>query len=33
MAKSAAAGAMLIVVGIWGFSQIWFGAALERLGL
>ena len=31
--KSAAAGAFLIVTGIWIFSQVWFGAALERLGV
>jgi hypothetical protein len=31
--SSAAAGIMLIVFGIWGLSQIWGGAAIERLGI
>jgi hypothetical protein len=34
MAKpSAPAGIMLIVSGVWVITQVWWGAALERLGL
>lgn len=31
--KSAAAGFMLIVAGVWVISQVWGGAAVERLGI
>jgi hypothetical protein len=31
--KSAAAGAMLIVTGVWVITQVWWGGALERLGI
>lgn len=32
-AKSAAAGAFLIVSGVWIITQVWGGAAVERLGI
>jgi hypothetical protein len=33
MKRSAAGGVMLIVAGIWIFTQVWGGAAVERLGI
>lgn len=33
VAKSAAAGAFLIVTGVWVITQTWWGAAVERLGI
>ncbi len=31
--KSAAAGVMMMIGGVWVITQIWWGSALERLGI
>jgi hypothetical protein len=31
--SSAAAGIMLIIGGVWTISQVWWGSAVERLGI
>ena len=33
MKSSFAAGLMLMIGGVWVFAQIWWGSALERLGV
>jgi len=33
MAKSAPAGIMITIAGFWVITQIWWGSAIERLGL
>jgi hypothetical protein len=33
MPSSAAAGLALVLLSVWGISQIWGGNALERLGI